>query len=301
MFKKLSLIFLSFLSLHAEEMAQECLPECEPYCPCVEPRSSFEVHGGFRWDKLQNTVGIVVPNNFKMSNDVLVAKNLAIWEIGGIGEIAIDANWFIKGYYYYGWITGGHFSNEEIRGKERGNTKDAQGGIGFVYPLFYRWALAPQVGWAFNQQKTILHDASPPEFEKLRFLSMWNGPWIGIDFIYERNCFTLSGGYEFHLTDWRGSWVLHKALSDAFSDKRKVGTAYGHVIHLNGSWDFAMHWDLNLELKYQNWQTRGIGNLNSKEEALFTSSLGSAVTLVNFVQKVFWHSWGAALNLGYHF
>ena len=291
--------------------------DCEPpqkNVPKISNRSDRDVcfrlasyllgHGGFRYDKVTCETGILFPNNFEMLDDDLTSKNLQIYETGVKALAAFDENWYMKGFYSYGWIVHGHFSDSSVSGKQRGITQDALAGLGYLIKINRFCSGGLIGGWGFDEQQTRLRDAHPSQFDHLEFQSIWNGPWIGFDFYaWRQTSFVLNLGYEFHLANWRGAWLLDQELPNAFSDRRKAGMSFGQVVYLDLKWDlFSPHWRMDLEFKYQNWSTQSTGFLNSTGNAEFGSApISGPVSAITFIKEAAWTSYGVSLNIGYSF
>ncbi len=291
--------------------SEPCNPDCGNVCcdepeefDCIRLQSYILAHGGYRFDKVQCKTGILFPNNFEMVDDLLTAKNLQIYETGGRALFAFDPHWYIRGFYSYGWIVHGHYSELFLRGKQKGNTQDGLGGLGYLNQINRNCALGVLGGWAFDEQVTKLHDANESPFNGMKFTSIWNGPWLGLDFFAQwSRAFLFNLGYEFHLADWRGSWILQEKnpLPNAFSDERKGGLAFGQVVYGDLNWNFCHFW-LNLAFKYEYFATQSTGTLNSTGSVPFDSApISGPVSAVTFVKRANWTSYGAALNLGYSF
>jgi hypothetical protein len=279
-------------------------PDCVDREVCFRLKTYFLAHGGFRYDQVTCTNGIMFPNNFEMLDDPLSAKHLQIYETGIKALAVFDANWYLKGFYSYGWIVDGDFLDVSISGSQRGSTQDALAGLGYLFMINRSCSLGILGGWGFDEQETKLKDADPAQFENLKFQSIWNGPWLGLDFFaWRQTSFVLNLGYEFHLVDWDGAWLLDQELSNAFSDRRKGGISFGQVVYFDLKWDFySPHWRADLEFKYQNWATHSSGVMNSTSSRGFDSApISGPVPAITFVKEAAWSSYGVSLNLGYSF
>lgn len=301
----------------ADRSPQKLDYSCEPPicpqvcgCPCPVDESEclrlytyFLVDGGYRFDRITNETGIQFPNNFEMFDYSTIAKNLQVFEVGGKGLIAFDSHWYARGFYYYGWIVDGDFSEPSLKGKQNGNTQDGLGGFGYLAPINQTCSLGFLGGWAFDEQETILREASLNPFNGLKFTSIWNGPWLGLDFYARnRNGFLFNLGYEFHGANWRGSWLLEHHSSLAYSDQRRGGIAFGHVVYADFLWFINCHFLIDLEVKYQNWSLQSVGIVNSSGSVPFSSSpVCGPVCATTFVKEATWESIGVSLNLGYSF
>jgi len=276
----------------------------EEKCCYFPLKSYFLAHGGFRCDKVTCTSGILFPNNFEMLDDTLRAKHLLIYEAGGKALLAFDANWYLKGFYSYGWITSGTFSNPPISGKLGGFTQDALAGLGYLFTINPSCSLGVLGGWGFDEQETRLKNANPSQFGNLEFQSIWNGPWLGLDFFaWKQSRMKVNLGYEFHWTNWSGAWTLEQELPTAFSDCRKAGMSFGQVAYFDLRWDSCLsNWRVDLEFKYQNWSTQSSGYLNSRQMAEFGSApIVGPVSAITFIKEATWVSYGVSLNIGYSF
>ena len=275
---------------------------CEEVPACFRLCTMVLAHGGFRFDQLSCTTGVLFPNNYEMFDDQLRAKDLQTYEVGGKALFALGAHWYMRGLYSYGWIFDGRYSDLFLRGKMKGNTQDGMAGIGYLYPINPYCGLGAVGGWAFNEQEPVLEDANEPQFNELRFQSIWNGPWLGLDFFAKSRNFNVTLGYEFHLASWRGSWLLERELANAFSDQRKGGLSFGQVVYADFRFNLGKHWLIEFEFKYQNWSTQGTGYLNSSGDVPFNSSpISGPVPAITFVKEATWESYGGSFNLGYRF
>lgn len=278
-------------------------PCCEEEPACFRPNAYALAHAGYRRDQLSCTTGILFPNNYEMFDDTLKAQNLQLYEIGGKALFTLGAHWYLRGFYSYGWIFDGRFIDLFLNGKLKGHTQDGMGGIGYCCPVNSWCGLGVVGGWSFNQQEPILKNANVSQFNDLRFQSIWNGPWLGVDFFARGyQWLNVALGYEFHLASWRGSWLLEQELENAFSDQRKGGLSFGQVVYADFRFDLSKRWSIDFEFKYQNWSTQGAGFVNSSGNVPFNSSpISGPVSAITFVKEATWESIGGSFNLGYHY
>src|SRR5579872_6413318 len=140
-----------------------CEPEICPQvcgCPCPADENGclrlytyFLIDGGYRFDRIKNETGSFFPNNYEMFDESTTAKHLQIYTVGGKALIAFDSHWYARGFYYYGWIVDGDFSDQSLTGKQKGNTQDGLGGFGYLAPINRSCSLGFLGGWAYDEQK----------------------------------------------------------------------------------------------------------------------------------------------------
>lgn len=270
---------------------------------CLTLNTYLLVHGGARFDRIDCTTGMIFSNNFEMLDDELTARKLRIYETGVKALVAFNDDLYIRGFYSYGWICRGNFSDSVLKGNQQGRTQDGEAGLGYLILINPRCSLGFIGGWGYDEQETHLKNANAPIFNGLKFQSIWNGPWLGFDFFARGNSrFLLNLGYEFHLTNWRGAWLLEREVPEAFSDRRKGGMSFGHVVYSNFSWKFCTHFQAEVEFKYQNWSTQSTGFINSTANAGFDSDpVIGPVAIITFIKEASWTSYGLSLNIGYFF
>jgi len=254
----------------------------------IQPDTYIDLSGGYRVDRfttLWKTEGVnPVPDSdetgsdtedFNLFRDKIKIKGLGIWTFGGKGQIRFCDYWVLKGSAYYGWIDRGHYHQERTdrflhdrvsRSKvKNGRTRDAQIGFGYMYPIRGYWgcqAIGPFVGYSYNDQRYRMGNFTTdgfnnPILKDLNYASRWNGPWIGIDYVYQQCPFKVMSSLEYHWTTWHGEYRLqrHDIPGVEFSKRFQADNAYGVVWSIDGEWYFWDNWHMGLEYKWQFWRT----------------------------------------------
>ncbi len=305
---------------------------------CVEPWNEISLSGGWRNDRLETKVDatdIEKGKRVTFLTDDLKITDINVWEIGGNLHWSVpnvscfcdnDYGWlnrfYIRGYYYYGWITDGHYhevARETATGASittkakthKGRTLDGSIGLGFLYPVCDDFALGPVGGWAYDQIRTHNHQAKTngafdPILNGVKYTSTWKSPWVGFDLTYNWctcTCMQIrfDGGYEYHWGHWKGSWTLKgpdQLPCGAFSDHRHAHEAHGNVVWGEATWNMCDCWDLGLGFKWQSWRSNG----REKPRAGSFTALGCPDTHeIDKIKSNKWRSIAVTVDIGYEF
>lgn len=317
-------------------------------CCSLEPVSEISLSGGWRRDNFKSTV-----ENFRTTTVVsgetttvtealyykqdLKLKNLDIWQIGGKLQFGFpdcfcdcDYAWlsqfYVKGYYYYGWLSNGKWEDSVVDDKNnvlsakshKGRTMDGSIALGYLIPICDNFGLAPVGGWAYHQLRADLKDTifdgeSHAGIDK-RFTSTWKGPWLGVDAVYYMDwcgtCLRFDAGYEYHWGKWNGKRDLAKGFPENcfyFKDSRHSNKVQGQVGYITAWWPVCDCWEIGLGLNYNYFKARKGSQTPSTEEFTFQDCnpvLQTSGTTYSYAAKnkdTIWRSFGVTLDLGYRF
>jgi hypothetical protein len=272
-------------------------PSCCIYGLCLQ--SYIDGVIAWRRDEVSSTfiqINVDPPIPSIVSTNI---KNVDIFQLGAKGQLAWNC-WFLRGAAYYGFIPTNHDSFKERHvfpsppgqlrlGDIDGHTTDADVGLGYLihftsYPCL-GWA--PMAGWAYHKQHYIEENLNITELSGTKFITSWNGPWLGIDFLYQANrCLQFNGGYRLHFTKWK-----HEELfTPGFFQISDTSVVYGHTLYLEARWQFLCNFYFDLDLCYKYYS---IGN---KKPFVSTPS-----GLDHFESDYWWHSFVLGASLGYCF
>lgn len=262
---------------------------------------------GYRWDKISNRASLSgVGFGARVSTET--ANKLNTFLLGAKGQLDI-CEWLIKGSAHYGWINSGRYDEGGFLGNADGHTIDASGGLGYYFNPCDCWGFAPFAGWSYDEidvegkhVRTPLN-GSPIDIGTIKYRSKFQGPWIGIDFLFfEDFCYQISFGYELHHAHWRAARKLPGpdlgldfGTTTGFSNVRTHNNIWGNVFHLEGIYSLNECWDIGLSFKYQIWKSAGSGRYRRT-----STPLDPAITHA-VIQDVSWESFTATANIGYVF
>lgn len=296
-----------------------------------EFNNEFNFIGGYRHDDVHFDTSIhfddaALPEHF-------VIKNLNIWEVGVTARYKIPTwdycecesflnNFYLDGFVKWGW--GGNGNKFELtdydspptelvnitKGKlKNAQTFDYQIALGYLYD-WECWGLGLLGGYAYNYEHiktkngktaelpTLDVFVNDPFFDGDKYEQIWQGPYLGVDFLYHLCNWNLDLGYEHHFAHYHAKNTINPAfLTDGFSDVRKTHSAHGDVIFLNGEYLFCNGWHIGLGVKYQYWTAKD----GEFHPTLITfESLGLPAGTVGKATGN-WTSYNAHLNVGYEF
>lgn len=258
---------------------------------------------GYRWDKISNRVNLF-GENFGDRTSSQTAKQLNSFQLGVKGKFALNC-WLLKGSYHHGWLADGRYDEAGFRGKARGHTNDALGGIGYYFCLNRCMWVAPLVGWSCDELnitgKNIIDELT--NVGDIKYKSRFQGPWVGVDFTFQPSpCYWATFGYELHHADWHGTRLLEDGelgtnfgFTTGFSNKRRHKNIWGHVFELDGTYVFRECWNVGLSLKYQIWKAAGTGHY---KRTIVPADPAITSKVVNDVE---WESFSLMVHAGYAF
>jgi hypothetical protein len=274
----------------------------EPIPFCCHPPLCLQTYldAIMAWRKDFVTAEFVQINEFTPIPSIVTThiRDIDIFQLGAQGQMAMGS-WFLRGAASYGFLVNNEDAFRErhqfpspppqIRtGDIGGHTIDADIGLGYVFNVIWvpSWGLAPMVGWAYNKQDFEEENLNFSFLSGSKFITRWNGPWVGLDFFYQANsCMQFNAGYHLHFTEWR-----HKELFPAFFQISSARIAYGHTLFLEGKWSFCRRFFFDLGFTYKYFS---IGNLEP--------SVDTPSALPHFESVFRWSSVALAASLGMYF
>lgn len=312
-------------------LVMQALPaDCGSSCACGSDwDAEFDLALGYRRDSIETDVHTFNDTEGSFGTDKLEIKGLDLF-ILGLKARAGYCNWFARGYAYWGWGNDGkyteHGSNDDsfIIGSEFRNrigiskyrTQDYSLGVGYLFDLcwcggFEGLYIGPVVGWSYHRQQARLgknHDFSGSEsvgfssiLNDLQYTTKWNGPWLGIDFVYEYCEFIFDFGYEYHWAQWKANWSLDDDSSGSdtgfvFSDRRHGKNGHGNVVYADIKWALCDCWIVGLGFRYQDFEVKH-GKLHNSGDSYYSSY----ESFSDRVKKASWRAASIELDLGYSF
>lgn len=228
--------------------------------------------GGYRSDCFGTSITALDDQEETLFYDKIKGNSIDVWQIGVKGKAFVCNQYFVRGHANYGIVgsDGKYFDTESLPDGESaeifadikdGHTVDYSIGIGYLYPFARCLSIGPSVGYAYIKESVTINDAEiddePLEiFNDLKYEMRWQGPWLGVEALYQIRCFNVHLGYEYHWCDWRAEWLLDgpDIPEEAFSDKRKGSDAYANIFFVDVNYRFCQCWDLGVGFKYQYWK-----------------------------------------------
>lgn len=327
-------------------LVMQALPaDCGSSCCGNDWDSEFDIALGYRRDSIQTDVHSAGNTSGSFSSDKLDIKGLDLF-ILGLKARGGYCNWFARGYAYWGWGNDGEyrehnaFDNNFSSGASnsrnridinRYRTQDYSIGVGYLFDLcwcggFDGLYIGPVVGWAYDRQQarlgknhnfntgsnsasgSVSNSTANNFLDDLQYTTKWNGPWLGIDFVYEYCEFIFDFGYEFHWAQWKANWSLSDDSSGsgsfnnnnfAFSDRRHGKNGHGNVVYADIKWALCDCWIVGLGFKYQDFEVKHgkVHNRGTSDD--FSSS--SSISFNDRVRKASWRAASIELDLGYSF
>lgn len=280
--------------------------------------SDVRVTNGYRVDKFSSSVA-----KFNDLGDVLEQNNFAIKDMN-IYQIGAKANFYamgaaIRAEFNYGWIHNGWY-RESAEGfntcpiASRGNVRKGKvrdisiGGTYFFIdtPDFYsgHLYLGASGGYSRSQQNVslgnvITNDRPDDVLSGLGYNNRWQGPWAGVDAVFDIATVKVRAAYEYHWANWRGRWtLLGEDVREAFSDKRSSHHAHGNVAFVEAFCNLGEFLVLGVGLKWQRWsQRKGTQEPVNEEMADFFAQSNQKYK----VRHACWDSVAGTIDIGYRF
>lgn len=253
-------------------------------------QSELSFSGGWRQDHLRS----FTTNNIDTSTDLIKGSHLQIWQIGVQGWVSPCLsscepwlnNFFARGSAYWGWVNNGIFLHQTEpssagpvtfdRGDvSHGHSWDYTVGGGYMIGCGCGLKIGPTGGYSsskltFKAENVIgvidtLNTSTainPLAYydENVLISSKWQGPWVGVDAVWENKGWDFYGSYEYHWTKFSGSYHSPSAdLADNihFSDRRTGKNGFGHTGYLGAHYRFCDGLFAGLGVKYQYFRARG--------------------------------------------
>jgi hypothetical protein len=258
-----------------------------------------------------------------------VIKGSIYYGIAGQGEYHDKIHDDESGDYFYS--TG--IVNESIIHK--GHSIDGSIGLGYLFPFHFEcignFGFVPIGGWSYNRLDLGMKNAEinghgsssstssssssffPPDDsssssssrfpeEGLTFNQKWEGPWAGLDVIYQRCDFSLKLSGEYHWAHWKADWILrgHDIIGTRdFSNRRTSSHAHGYVAAADFRWQIQRWWNVDIGFKYTRFSLKN-GRLTPREDEIRFIQLG-LLDQKDVVKHALWHSFAVTVDLGYNF
>lgn len=275
--------------------------------------ASLDLIGGYRQDEIETLIKNPDCSHDYFTENNLKIKPLHILEIGLKGEISI-CNYLIKGFTSKGRIYSGKYIEKtfnSLRDKDfsksnfyAGHTQDYSIGIGYLYPIFKCFCfsslkIGPVAGWSYHLQCNKIDNINSNSFsnyilDNLKYKTIWQGPWLGIETYFSLLCITMKAGYEYHWSHWQAEKLGDEANYKVHLVQGRTKYGYGNVAFLDASISPFLCTQIGIELKYQYWKAKEgkekfQANKFNKDRSLLAS---------NKIPYAKWESVGIQLYLG---
>jgi len=280
--------------------------------------SDIRLTNGYRRDKFTSSVIKVNGDRDFLSRDSLSIKDVNIYQIGG------KANFYSMGFavraeYDYGWVHNGRYAENTVsvdacdlvcRGSvKKGKVRDINiGGTYFFIdaPDFFSGNLyiGPAGGYSRSQQNlTIGNVITNGEFDNvltgLSYSNRWQGPWAGVDGLFQIANVTVRACYEYHWAHWKAQWTLRGGdAREGFSDKRHSKHAHGNVAFVDAFCNLSEFLVVGVGIKWQRWsQRKGQEKAVDPELAEFFEENDQTFK----ARHASWDSLAGTIEIGYRF
>lgn len=296
----------------------------------LSTESELSFSGGWRQDHLRS----YTTTSVDASTDLVKGSHLNIWQVGVQGWASPCASecdpwlnsFFARGSAYWGWVNDGIYLHETSPGTDvtftfdrgdisHGHTWDYSVGGGYLFGCSSGFKIGPTGGYSSNKLtfkaenvlgSIVTVDTSsaidPLAYfdEGVVFSSRWQGPWVGVDAFWDSCGWNIYASYEYHWTNWKGSF--HSPSTDLdddlhFSDRRTGKNGWGQTGYLGAHYSFNDCMIAGLGLKYQYFRAKG--HLTPTADGGFPA-VGGPEDEVDPV-KTNWISFSITLDLGYSF
>jgi opacity protein-like surface antigen len=219
-------------------------------------------------------------------------KELDIFQIGVCAKTHLCYNLYGRASANWGWILEGDLEetskifvnipgisgegNFEHRNRDR-NIVDGRYvvdlDVAVGYPFYFcdcSIALAPVVGYAFNEQNVRVEDAASESFAIVdglfvqnsggcccdsKFISRWFGPFVGLDFQY-RACdsINLYAQLEYHWARFHGRRQAHSGFEISDEYRRTSRNGYGWAFKLGLEYEMCDEWTVGLSASWKDFR-----------------------------------------------
>lgn len=286
--------------------------------------------GGWRQDHFRS----FATTNVNESTDLVRGSHLNIWQVGvqGWSSPCLSQcdpwlnNFFVRGSAYWGWVGDGVYLHELTptpdstvtidRGDiSQGHTWDYAIGGGYLFDCGSGFKIGPTGGYSSNKltfkaenvigvidtlNTSTAIDPLAYFDEGVLVSSKWQGPWAGVDALWECGPWNLYASYEYHWARWKGSY--HSPSTDLtdgshYTDRRTGRNGWGQTAYLGAHYAFCDCWLAGLGVKYQYFRVKG--HLYPTAAGGFPAVGGDA----NESDRVTttWNSVSVLVDLGYAF
>lgn len=274
----------------------------------------LDASGGYRRDTLSAEIHSFNSHNILISKDMLNAKDLSLFQLGGKGLIGI-CDFYVRGEAFWGWSDKGKYKSvskltERVFTKSKshlhdGKTKDFSVGIGYFFPFCAPLVIGSVGGWSYQSQEFKVKKArfitqadgssDASRKESFEYNNHWQGPWLGIDSKFRCLGFDLRAGYSYHWAKWDATWSLKNRSAQKLisGSNRKSADAHGQVAYLDFFWGFCPFIDFGVGFKWQQWQAK-----KGKKKSLEVDELQIARDQLHGAK---WESFTASVDLGVSF
>ena len=264
-------------------------PASPPYTG--PPKWRWFFNAGYRQDDLRWSIQgltptiLTLPQRYSLLLSELTWSDLNILQLEFGLQRKLPRQFIVKGQVGYGFIFDGKNQDSDywddnravewsrsLQDSDNGDTWDLSVALGYELLLFSKMVtITPLAGLSYHAQNLTMRNGvqvisdygwptplGPFPFLDSSYDAKWYGPWLGMELGWpgwRKNTSTrgleLLAGFEYH-------WVDYEA--DAFWNLRMLSfeqKANGNGIVLYGGlrYFFNARWALNIDLKYQDWET----------------------------------------------
>lgn len=187
-----------------------------------------------------------------------------------------------------GLLTEGRYNRAVVHNKEKGNSYvwDLNLAVGIPFQcLCDGFQIAPMVGFSYDRQQIKIHNKErmfanhhrhlPQIISDARikdctkgtntYRASWWGPWIGFDFSYAVNCWSLFGEFEFHFG--RAERNRNSSVGVQYFDVyKRTKNFWGTTTRLGANYELCDNWYLEAAVSYSHWVS------NVHRDSLYFSS-----------------------------
>jgi hypothetical protein len=181
----------------------------------------------------------------------------------------------------------------------RGNTYDGELAVGF--PVFF-WCqdfhFIPLVGYNYDRLKLRSKDHLNIDINTPLCLSgnirnriTIQGPFVGIDFIYQCCWLRFYGSYEFQWGHMRSNVHYHTTRNFIYRGSNRSHHGFGNTVLIGMGWQFSTEWEIAFGLRYKNWHSS-----RGHHETVFKTPTNTFKSHAK-IKNVDWNSYGITVDL----
>lgn len=298
--------------------------------------TDFDLQIGYRQDRIQTFINVFDPPGNLIASDYINAHDISSYQIA-IKDRWWWCDFYIKAEGDYAWTRCGKYdetftdfvAGSESRTKSdihHSRFRDFSAGAGYLFPLWqcvdrplnswdycgtslshpiHGFAIGPVAGWSYHFQRFFLEnpitDGLPDEVvDNLRYVNQWEGPWIGVEAVFNLWRFYINAGYEYHWAKWNASWTLDgpDVLGQAFSDRRESCHGQGQLGYIDVKYTFCTYWEAGVGFRIQNWEAKN-GRVNPRNGTF--EEIGLSDTEIARVKFAKWYSYAISFDIGAYF
>lgn len=283
----------------------------------------FSLGAGFRRDNLNWSIAPMDLNPNVLSE--LTWENLDSFEITSDLRWSNSSNIYFHGKAGFGWTLSGTVIDSDYEEDDRqsefsrsysdakgGTVMDGSAGLGYRFDLPLsgsggRFQFMPMLGYSYHVQdfkmtqgRQIMasEEFGVPlgPFDDLNsyYGTIWNGPWLGFDFILGLNDrHSLSGSFGYHWISYDGEadWNLRSDFAHPVSFEHSAD-GDGLTASLGYRYNHSDEWFWGMDFDWRDFSTR------SGEDIVYFSDGTVGVALLNEVE---WTSYSLYFSIGFYF